>query len=403
VQFFRDTNINFLGWKWYFLGFSLIFSVAGVLSMLFWHGVPLGVDFRGGTLINVKFASTPNEDKIRSDLDKAGIHNARIQRIQGVGAAGSNEELIDVAEIVGSGADETQVKDQIIRALEAGSGHPQDFTKDLNYVGFDVVRADLATHDPLHAAPEEYDRIARQILDYRDTKHGGLITSFDDLRSAGIPPAAVDVLKQDFFVSDFHVGGAQTVGPQVGAQLRRQAAEATLYSMAGMLIYLWFRFEMIYGVAAVVACFHDTLITVGAFSLTNTDITLTVIAAILTLVGYSMNDTIVVFDRIRENVRLMRRESLSEVVNRSINQTLSRTILTSGLTFLTVLSLYLFGGEVLHGFSLALVIGILIGTYSSIAVAAPMLVAYQDWRAGRSRRTVPVSAPASKSKVRVKV
>src|SRR5262249_52288781 len=148
-------------------------------------------------------------------------------------------------------------------------------------------------------------------------------------------------------------------------------------------------------------CFHDTLITVGAFSLTNNPITLTVIAAILTLIGYSMNDTIVVFDRIRENVKLMRRESLAEVVNPSINQTLSRTILTSGLTFLTVLSLYLFGGEVLHGFSLALVIGILIGTYSSIAVAAPMLVAYQDWR--RSGRTpVPVQTQAAKGKVRVK-
>jgi preprotein translocase subunit SecF len=170
-----------------------------------------------------------------------------------------------------------------------------------------------------------------------------------------------------------------------------------------MLVYLWFRFEMIYGVAAVVACFHDTLITVGAFSLTNNDITLTVIAAILTLVGYSMNDTIVVFDRIRENVKMMRRETLSEIVNRSINQTLSRTILTSGLTFLTVLSLYLFGGEVLHGFSLALVIGILIGTYSSIAVAAPMLVAYQDWRAGRSgRKPMPVPAQANRGKVRVK-
>jgi preprotein translocase subunit SecF len=150
-----------------------------------------------------------------------------------------------------------------------------------------------------------------------------------------------------------------------------------------------------------VAVFHDTLITVGAFSLTNKEISLTVIAAILTLVGYSMNDTIVVFDRIRENVKLMRRENLAEIVNRSINQTLSRTILTSGLTFLTVLSLYLFGGEVLRGFSFALVIGIIIGTYSSIAVAAPMLVAYQDWRSKRSG-TVPVPTAAGKSKIRAK-
>jgi len=178
-----------------------------------------------------------------------------------------------------------------------------------------------------------------------------------------------------------------------------------LYSLAGMLVYLWFRFELIYGVAAVVACFHDTLITVGAFSLTNKEISLTVIAAILTLVGYSMNDTIVIFDRIRENIKLMRRERLDVIVNKSINQTLSRTILTSGLTFLTVLSLYLFGGEVLHGFSFALVIGILIGTYSSIAVAAPMLVAYQEWRGKQGQRTlapVTTTEPARKQKVRAK-
>ena len=145
---------------------------------------------------------------------------------------------------------------------------------------------------------------------------------------------------------------ADVVGPTVGKQLEKQAGLATLYSLIGMLIYLWFRFELIYGVAAVVAVFHDTLITVGFFALTGQEISLTVIAAILTLVGYSMNDTIVVFDRIRENLRLSRREGLTEVVNRSINQTLSRTVLTSGLTFLTVLALFIFGGEVLRGFSL---------------------------------------------------
>ena len=177
----------------------------------------------------------------------------------------------------------------------------------------------------------------------------------------------------------------QVVGPTVGRQLEGQALRATLYSMVGMLVYLWFRFQLIYGVAAVVACFHDTLITVGAFALTGQEISLTVIAAILTLVGYSMNDTIVVFDRIRENLRLSRREALPDVVNRSINQTLSRTVLTSGLTFLTVLSLYIFGGPVLKGFSFALVVGILIGTYSSIAVAAPMLVAWQQWRRSGAR------------------
>jgi preprotein translocase subunit SecF len=393
VEFFRNTNIDFLSKKWYFLGFSLIFSVAGVLSMLFWHGIPLGVEFRGGTLVSVRFAERPNEDQIRAALNRAGLHNARLQRI---GSPSSNEELIDLPQNEAAGADATQEKDQIIRALEPGQ---QDFTKDLNYIGFDTVRNTLTASDPLHSAPQEYDRVARQILDVRDRQKGGLLKSFDELKQAGIPAAAADALKQQgYFISNFHVGEGQIVGPQVGAQLRRQALLATLYSLAGMLVYLWFRFELIYGVAAVVAVFHDTLITIGAFSLTNNDITLTVIAAILTLIGYSMNDTIVVFDRIRENIKLMRRESLAEVVNRSINQTLSRTILTSGLTFLTVLSLYLFGGEVLHGFSLALVIGILIGTYSSIAVAAPMLVAWQESRSRRGRVAVP--APAGKGKVR---
>ena len=234
---------------------------------------------------------------------------------------------------------------------------------------------------------------AQAIIGYRDKVKGGVLSSMDDLKSA-VDPAVVASLQDGFFLSDFGVRNVEIVGPQVGHQLQTQAKLAVLYSLAGMLVYLAFRFEWIYGVAAVVTVFHDTLITVGAFSLTNKEISLTVIAAILTLIGYSNNDTIVVFDRIRENLKLMRREKLTEIVNRSINQTLSRTILTAGLTFLTVLALFLFGGEVLHGFSFALVIGILIGTYSSIAIAAPILVAYQDWKSNRTKKT-PV-APATK-------
>jgi len=249
------------------------------------------------------------------------------------------------------------------------------------------------SHDPLHAAPEEYEAQARKVMDV--LKERGALGSMDDLKGK-VPDAVLDALKQDFYTANFGIRGGDIVGPQVGGQLKRQAQLAVGFSLVGMLVYLWFRFELIYGVAAVVAVFHDTLITVGAFSLTNKEITLTVIAAILTLVGYSMNDTIVVFDRIRENVKLLRRESLAEIVNRSINQTLSRTILTSGLTFLTVLSLYLFGGEVLNGFSFALVVGIVIGTYSSIAVAAPMLVAYQDWR--RAKAGLPVQAAGKGAK-----
>lgn len=299
MQLFRNTNIDWLGKKWYFLGFSLIFSVAGVISLLFIHHIPLGVDFKGGTQVKVSFPSAPSEDHLRTAMDKAGVKDFTIQRLTG---GGGNQIVVTLPETKTDASNDTP-RQAVINALSAN---------------------------------------------YKD--------------------------------SGFTIDDAYTVGPTAGKQLRNQALLATLYSLIGMLIYLWFRFELIYGVAAVVAVFHDTLITVGAFSLANKEITLTVIAALLTLIGYSMNDTIVVFDRIRENLASSRRESLADVVNRSINQTLSRTVLTSGLTFLTVLSLYLFGGEVLHGFSFALVVGILIGTYSSIAVAAPMLVAYQEWR-----------------------
>jgi preprotein translocase subunit SecF len=388
VEFFRNPNIDFLSKKWYFIAFSLIFSTAGVLSMLFWHGIPLGVDFRGGTLVYVKYSHTPNDSAVRAEMDRAGLHNARIQTF---GGTGSNEILIDLSLRETSEQALDRGKTEIINALEknAPAGKP-----DLNNSSVLAISSYLMQKDPLHLgtdAQQRYSAIAQSITNFRDKTKGGVLASFDELKGVA-EPAVLASIQDGFFLSDFGVYQVEIVGPQVGAQLRKQAILATVYSLAGMLVYLAFRFEWIYGVAAVITVFHDTLITVGAFSLLNKDISLTVIAAILTLIGYSNNDTIVVFDRIRENLKLMRREKLSDIVNRSINQTLSRTILTAGLTFLTVLALFLFGGEVLHGFSLALVIGILIGTYSSIAIAAPILVAYQDWRSDRNKPPAMVSA-----------
>ena len=394
MEFFRNPNIDFLGKKWYFIAFSLIFSVAGIFSMLFWHGIPLGIDFRGGTLIEIKFAHTPNDNAIRAAMDRAGLHHARIQRF---GQPESNEVLIDLSLQETSEQALDQGKIAIIKALESNAPASK---QDLNNSSFLTIKNYLAEKDPLRAgtdAEQRYTAQAQAIVNYRDKVKGGVLHSLDELKGAA-DPAVVASLSDGFYLSDFGVRNVSIVGPQVGAQLRKQALLATVYSLAGMLVYLAFRFEWIYGVAAVVTVFHDTLITVGAFSLLNKEISLTVIAAILTLIGYSNNDTIVVFDRIRENLKLMRREKLSDIVNRSINQTLSRTILTAGLTFLTVLALYLFGGEVLHGFSFALVIGILIGTYSSIAIAAPILVAYQDWKSGRGKPApmVPVAKEANR-------
>jgi len=178
----------------------------------------------------------------------------------------------------------------------------------------------------------------------------------------------------------FEVRNAEIVGPKVGAELRRQAIFVTLYALGGMLLYIAFRFEWVFGAAAVLAVFHDVLITLGFFSLLHFEISLTVIAALLTLVGYSMNDTIVIFDRVRENSRLLRKQDFAQIVNKSINQTLSRTILTSGLTFLTVLVLFLMGGQVLRAFSFALVVGIVVGTYSSFGIAAPLVVWWHHWK-----------------------
>ena len=168
------------------------------------------------------------------------------------------------------------------------------------------------------------------------------------------------------------------IGPEIGADLRHQALLATGGASGGMLLYLGWRFRLRYGIAAVIAMLHDAFITLGLFSLLDQEISLTVVAAFLTLIGYSMNDTIVVFDRIRENLRVGTRESFTDTVNRSINQTLSRTVLTSGLTLITALSLLFFGGPVLRGFSLALVIGIVVGTFSSIFVASPILLAWEN-------------------------
>ncbi|HEY4904401.1 MAG TPA: protein translocase subunit SecF [Candidatus Sulfotelmatobacter sp.] len=392
MEFFRNPNIDFLGKKWYFLSFSLVFSVAGVLSMLFWHGIPLGVDFRGGTLVYVKFSHAVDDNAVRRALDKAGLHDARLQRY---GPAANNEVLVDLDVQETSEKALDRGKLDIIKALESNA--PANL-KDLNNSSSLDIKNYLMDKDPMHLgsdAEQKYTAQAQAIVAYRDHEQGGVLNSIDQLKGAA-DPAAVASLSEGFFVSDFGVRNVEIVGPQVGQQLRKQAILATVYSLVGMLVYLGFRFEWIYGVAAVVTVFHDTLITVGAFSLLKEDISLTVIAAILTLIGYSNNDTIVVFDRIRENIKLMRREKLSDIVNRSINQTLSRTILTAGLTFLTVLALFLFGGEVLRGFSLALVIGILIGTYSSIAIAAPILVAYQDWRIDKGKR--PVAMPAARGK-----
>jgi len=391
MELFREPKIDWLGKKWYLIGGSLVLFAAGAISVATKGGLGYGIDFRGGTLVYVKLAKQPDLDAIRAELKRQNLGEATLQRF---GAAAEHEV------IVGLGLKETAAnealdagKRAILTALGALYGTSPAGKSDFNNASPQTVAEQLIATDPLRLAArgseeavKTYRNLAEALISFRNSPpRSGLIADFQELRSVeGATPALVEALGKDFYLSGFAVRNTEIVGPKVGADLRRQALYVTLAGLAAMLIYIWFRFELIYGVASVVAVFHDVVLTLGIFSLLNEEISLSVIAALLTLVGYSMNDTIVVFDRVRENLRLNRRESFVDLLNRSINQTLSRTVLTSGLTFLAVLSLYLFGGEVIRGFALALVIGFIIGSYSSVAIASPLAVFLQE-RFGKRR------------------
>jgi preprotein translocase subunit SecF len=289
--------------------------------------------------------------------------------------------------------DQAKIKSALMSSFYAGK-------IDLNLSGPYEIENALDRTDPLKLGgqgQDQYKTVADAISKYR-TNQDGVIGSLDQLQVRDVPADLPSKMEPYFTTGNWAVMGADVVGPQVGQDLRNRAIYVTLAALAGMLVYIAFRFEWIYGVAAVLAVFHDTMITLGVFSLIQQEISLTVVAALLTLVGYSMNDTIVVFDRIRENLRLRRRDSLVQITNDSINQTLSRTVIAAGLTFISVLSILLFGGQVLRGFSLALTIGILIGTYSSIAVASPIMLWWNyltgHSKSSGSRATAQVKARA---------
>jgi preprotein translocase subunit SecF len=384
IELFKEPNIDWMGKAKYFYALSGILLIAGWTSIFLHGGLRYSIDFKGGTNVDVRFAETPHIDKIRSGLTAQGLGNTEIQSVSDIASPNSNEVLIFVEQKNQGDEAGDDSKTQVINALNAIYGTTNSSKPDFNSATPSSLASFLTQHDPLllsTSAGDRYQQLAKKILDYRDTKSKGVLTNFDDLAKVeGVTPVVLSALKANYALGSFTIVGTEIVGPKVGGELRRQAIYVTLYALGGMLVYIAFRFQLVYGAAAVLAVFHDVLITLGFFSLLHFEISLTVIAALLTLVGYSMNDTIVIFDRIRENNRLLRREPFPDVVNKSINQTLSRTILTSGLTFLTVLVLFLMGGQVLRAFSFALVVGIVVGTYSSFGIAAPLVVAWNRWR-----------------------
>jgi len=398
MEFFRNVDIDWMKWSKYFIGLSLLLLAVGWLSIWRNGGIRYGIDFRGGTLVYVRFAGPPPIDQIRKGLANAGLPNSSIQQISDISDATSKNDVVIGLEQRGQGDQVLDAgKQTILDVLHKTFGGDAGGKPDFNSLSAAALSAYLTQKDSLNlgvSAGDRYNQLGQKLVDARDKEHGGLVTDLDQLKNVdGANSAVIASMKSGLSLSNFTIRNVDIVGPKVGAQLRRQAILATLYALMGMLVYIAFRFEWVYGAAAVIAVFHDVLITLGFFSLFHYEISLTVIAALLTLVGYSMNDTIVIFDRVRENSRLMRRESFTEIVNKSINQTLSRTILTSGLTFLTVLVLYIMGGEVLRAFSFAMVVGVVVGTYSSFGIAAPIVVFWnQRWgQGGVPARSNPAS------------
>jgi preprotein translocase subunit SecF len=393
MELFKETHLDFFGkLKWPFIIASAVLLLAGIGSLIAKGGPRYGIDFRGGALIYVKFAQEPPIDRVRAVLaPKLPGGTPDVQEVRGTNELIIGTDLRDEKEL-------EQARQTMIATLAETFGQ-QTGKLDINNASMQALVDRL--REPLQRAAiatseEQLRELVQRILDYRNTPpRSGIITNLDDLKVVpGVTPQVLAVLKQETYTAPYAIRNTEIVGPKIGAELRQQALLATLYALGGMLIYIGFRFEWGSGVAAVLAVLHDTIVTVGLLSIFDYEISLTVVAALLTLVGYSMNDKIVVFDRVRENLRLMRRESLRDLINVSINQTLSRTILTGGLTFLCAVCLFVFGGPVLKGFAFAFVVGIIVGTYSSIFIATPIVVLWHSFRDKRRGRGTGSTPPA---------
>lgn len=378
MQLIGQTNIDFLGRRHIFVALSLLLLAAGAVATALHGGLRFGIDFKGGTLVYVKFQQEPELEQIRSVLSGKGLSVAALQPFED--SPDSHELKIEL-DLAGDVV-ETSGKAQVLETLR--EIYPlQEGKLDLNNVAPEDLGQRLMSNRSLRDAghsSQDLAAAASTIVSWRDQPpRSGLVKDMAQLREVpGLAESVATAAADELEAGAFHISGVEVVGPKIGSELQWQAIKATLFALAGMLVYIAFRFEWIYGVAAVIAVFHDVFVTIGFFSLFGREIELTVVAALLLLVGYSMNDTIVIFDRVRENRRIARRTTLTDVLNRSINQTLSRTVLTSGLTLIAVVCLFVFGGEVLRGFSFALVVGVLVGTYSSIFIASPVLLWGQE-------------------------
>jgi len=377
LQLFKETRIPFLKYKYLALAFSWTIIAAGLINMFFFRGLKLGVDFSGGTLVRVRFLEPVPINEVRSRLSDIKLGESKIQEVgtesreyiirttlSKASLADAEAAEIEATEIMANRVIDTLVTDEDRRAAQAGL---QDISSlDQNSLAFIL--------EPLLL--EDASAQARKILDFRVER--GVIRSWNELRDLGLGQDTIDRLKERCYLGSLAVLSKESVGPIAGDYLWNRARLAIIYALLGMLIYMAVRFKLAYGVSALLTLFHDVLLTLSVFSFTSREINLPVIAAFLTLVGYSINDTIVIFDRIRDNLKILRKAQFEDLMNLSINQTLSRTIITGGTTMLSLVVLVLFGGQVINDFAFTLLLGIIIGTYSSIFQSCPFL--YFWWK-----------------------
>jgi len=372
MQIFKKPNFTFMKYKFFAFALSGIIIAVGIVNITTKKGLNYGIDFAGGTLIQIRFRNPFSIADLRQSLSNIGLGNSKIQEVE----KGQREFIIrtmlpeeDVDQeleahvTMGNKVVETLKKDEDRLASEKG-------LKDLNNIEMNQLTYIFQT-----SFPDKAEEFAEKIIDFRESaEQKGIIENLNQLTELEISPEAIELLKEKTYLGSMSIKRRETVGPQVGHELRRKATQATIWALIGMLIYIGIRFKFAYGVAAILTLAHDVLITMGLFSLTNREINLPVIAAILTIVGYSLNDTIVIFDRVRDNIKILRKLDFESILDTSINQTLSRTVITSGTTFLTVAALFFFGGEVINDFAFTMMIGVIIGTYSSIYQSCSILL-----------------------------
>jgi len=372
MQIFKKPNFSFMKYKFIAFGLSAIVVAVGIINITAHKGLNYGIDFAGGTLIQIRFKTAFPIGELRQSLGDAGLGASKIQEVEReereyiVRTMLPEEETdqeLEAHVVMGNRVVDSLKTEEDKTSLERG-------LKDLNVIELEELRTLIE-----EAFPDKAEETAQAIIDLRQSAElKGIIEDYDQIIQTGIDGEIADDLKGKTFLGSMVIERRETVGPQVGQELRRRTTQATVWALIGMLIYIGIRFKFAYGVAAILTLTHDVLITVGLFSLTNREMNLPVIAAILTIVGYSLNDTIVIFDRVRDNLKTLRKLEFENILNSSINQTMSRTVITSGTTLLTVLTLFIFGGEVINDFAFTMMIGVVIGTYSSIYMSCSLLL-----------------------------